>query len=130
MSVNALTGAMQSARDDLESLGYMFVYFLYGRLPWMGLSGNDEQEANYFKIYTMKRDISVDELCPDSAAVANFLDYARDLDFEEKPDYPYLIKLFENELKKHKLENDGIFDWTEVMGKTYLREAIEIDADA
>ena len=39
------------------------------------------------------------------------MEYCRNLQFEEKPDYNYLRKLFKNLLKIKKQKLDNKFDW-------------------
>lgn len=48
--------------SDLESMGYVFVYFLKGCLPWMGLKARTKDDK-YGKIREKKTKTSVEELC-------------------------------------------------------------------
>jgi serine/threonine protein kinase len=52
-SVNTHIGIEQSRRDDLESIGYILMYFLKGTLPWMGMQGKTK-EAKYDAIKERK----------------------------------------------------------------------------
>ena len=42
--------------DDLESLGYIFLYFLKGKLPWQGMKAETKKEK-YAKIMEKKIEV-------------------------------------------------------------------------
>eukprot|EP01083_Nonionella_stella_P064640 168704_1 len=110
-SIQTHKGVEQSRRDDLESLGYMLIYFCKGKLPWMGLKAKTKQEK-YDSIGYRKKEISLDDLCLDlPEEFMLYLKHCRNLEFTQTPDYDYLRLLFEKLFKRRGFKNDGKFDW-------------------
>ena len=111
-SINALKGGERSRKDDLESLTYMILYFLKGRLPWQGVPGMTKEDK-YKKIYHMKKNMRAEKLFenfPDE--FKDFYLYIRNLEFEQEPDYNYCRKLFINVIEKKLGElYDNFFTW-------------------
>ena len=52
----------QSRRDDMESLGYVFMYFLRGSLPWQGLKAATKRQK-YERISEKKMSTPIEDLC-------------------------------------------------------------------
>lgn len=113
MSINTHLGNEQSRRDDMESLGNVFMYLLRGSLPWQGLKAKDNREK-YERIGQVKQATSPESLAEGKPAqFARYLRYARELDFYQKPDYSMCKALFEEVL----MAEDGFqVDWTILSG--------------
>lgn len=110
-SINTHKGAEQCRRDDLESMGYMLLYFLCGRLPWQGLKARTKQEK-YDKIGQKKMSTPIEELCRGQPReFYEYLRYTRQLKFTEEPNYKYLRGLFSGLFKKNGYTEDWVFDW-------------------
>jgi len=111
-SINTHLGIEQSRRDDLESLGYVLLYFLRGSLPWQGLKAATKKQK-YEKISERKMATSIEVLCKDfPKEFVSYLHYCRCLRFDDKPDYNYLRNLFREPFQRAGYEYDYVFDWT------------------
>ncbi|KAL2493271.1 casein kinase 1-like protein 2 [Abeliophyllum distichum] len=111
-SMNTHLGIEQSRRDDLESLGYVLMYFLRGSLPWQGLrAGNKKQK--YEKISEKKVSTSIEALCRGyPSEFASYFHYCRSLRFDDKPDYAYLKRILRDRFISEGFQFDYVFDWT------------------
>lgn len=104
--------AEQSRRDDMESLGYVMLYFCRGSLPWQGLKAATKKQK-YDRIMEKKMTTPTEVLCrgfPSEFAI--YLNYTRSLRFDDKPDYSYLRKIFRDLFVREGFQYDYVFDWT------------------
>jgi len=115
----------QGRRDDLESLGYVIIYFMKRELPWQGVKARNGPEGSHASrnnedtksnaIFKMKRDISIDTLCEKCPAfMKKYIRYCRLLKYTEVPDYTYLKSLFRDELALNGDTEDNEFDWAKI----------------
>ena len=112
-SIHALEEMEQSRRDDLESVGYVLMYFLRGNLPWQGLKIKSKEDR-YKKILDKKKETTSEQLCknfPDE--FREYLEYSRNLEYTEEPKYEKLRNKF-YDLVCNKMGDsfDFIYDWT------------------
>lgn len=122
MSYNIHCGLEPSRRDDLLSLGYIYLYFIIGYLPWDITSGNgyiskndtvSELSVHHSKnMYRMKNkdwlflsnwilsfvqnQTNTDniEFADEIIKIHKYLEYCYDLGFTTTPDYDSLSELF------------------------------------
>mmetsp|Transcript_225 Transcript_225/g.205 ORF Transcript_225/g.205 Transcript_225/m.205 type:complete len:351 (+) Transcript_225:24-1076(+) len=121
-SINTHLGIEQARRDDIESLVLVMIYFLKGELPWQGLKARNVKEK-YLKIKEKKINTKVEDLCEGMPKqLITLLNYARDLKFEDKPDYAYLKKTIQFMAANEKIEFDYNFDWMEKRSTNKVNE--------
>jgi len=113
-SITSHQGRQQSRRDDLESLAYIFIYFLTGSLPWYGINPITKRHRHRSQNTTLQKKMSLspDGLCPPCPAEFGvFLKYAHNLQFDSKPDYAFARGLFSDLFVCHGYDRECSFDW-------------------
>lgn len=108
-SIAAHDNQEQGRKDDLESIAYILIYMYKGKLPWQSIKNKDKKEK-YRLIGEKKKSTTPEELCmnmPKEFCV--FLKYIRNMEFDEKPHYSALKKMFmklyeSREYKNQKME--------------------------
>lgn len=94
-SINAHKGYSQSYKDDLESLGYLLVYFYKGKLPWQNIKCSNKEKRNKL-ILKQKTHLSREDLCsslPKEFTV--YFNYLDSLEYTDIPRYNSIIHMFE-----------------------------------
>jgi casein kinase I family protein HRR25 len=93
-SINAHNFVELSRRDDIESLGYMLIYFYLGCLSWHDISEIGNTNEN---IKNLKEKIINGAGLPD--ILVNLIKYSRQIRFDEKPNYFFIIDNFKREIE-------------------------------
>jgi serine/threonine protein kinase len=127
-SIFAHAGLEPSFRDDIEALGYMWIYLALGRLPWQGIRDCGGQ-AKITRIGQLKVATSIEVLCaglPEEFAA--YLTYARSLRPHDKPDYTTIRGMFRALGERLGIEYDWKFDWLEKSPSVATNELIGLDA--
>jgi serine/threonine protein kinase len=108
-SINMHMGIEPTRRDELESVGYMLIYFLKGSLPWQGIKR--QKDIDHLKLIGDKKMcVPLDTLCEGApVSFKKYLKYCRNLKFEETPDYKYMLNLFETDCKNLNIKPK--FNW-------------------
>jgi serine/threonine protein kinase len=100
-SINTHLGIDQSRRDDMQSLGYILLYMLLGRLPWQNLMKDRDKNEAYHHIMILKMRTTAEELASTlsdeiQTSMLSFLLYVNSLMYHEQPNYEYCRSLFSN----------------------------------
>lgn len=94
ISTHIHDGNVYSRRDDIISIMYVSIYLLKGTLPWCGMSPKkDDKLTKEQMVYNKKVQATLNEVCEGIPALfMKLLEYAYRLEYEEKPDYLYMIR--------------------------------------
>lgn len=103
VSLNIHYNIEPSRRDDIESCIYVILTMLFGTLEWFNKSNMNE-------IIQLKKQLTQIDIIP--SFIKLMLNYVRDMEFHEKPDYEYLINIMMIEFNNNGFTNNGKFEWS------------------
>ncbi|KAF9235738.1 kinase-like domain-containing protein [Melanogaster broomeanus] len=115
-SLNSHRGHHLSWRDDLESLAYVLLFLLRGKLPWVSSPKRSTVIGAMTRVRMAKMKWSGSQLAHGHPPeFGHFLDQTRALEFDETPPYERYMELFEDLYQRSGFSNaDRSFDWTPV----------------
>jgi len=90
-SINSHNYLELSRRDDMESLGYMMIYFYLGTLSWKDLDSPINNQDINEEIKHLKKKIFNNDL---PEVLVNYMKYIKSLEFNENPNYSLIIDEF------------------------------------
>lgn len=106
VSANVQKGIEPSRRDDIESLFYVLLFLMKGSLPWQNISKEN------LMIYNINKCSKSEIICKGlPKETIYFLNYCRNIKFEQMPNYNYLRSLLLNILNYINEKNDLHFYW-------------------
>jgi len=112
-SINNHNKIEPARRDDMESLGYLLIYFITSNLPWAAQYSRVKKQHRRTVYGKVKMQTSIESLTKDlPSSFYDYFTYVSKLAFLDKPDYDYLRKLFYDTLEKHGYTFDHVFDWS------------------
>lgn len=95
-SLNTHMGIEQSRRDDVEVIGNTLIFLYKGSLPWENSFKGANKHEEYANIAKKVKNTSLAEMCDGCPTeFYKFMEYSRKLNFDDEPNYEYLIKLLE-----------------------------------
>jgi len=115
-SINIHEGYTPSRRDDMISLGYMYLYLYYRELPWDNLASNFEEEPLleeshilYSKNKKRLHMKGMNELRTSyntiNQNIIDYLNYCYQLKYQDSPNYSAIKNIFINNYFDSKLES-------------------------
>ncbi|CAD8205423.1 unnamed protein product [Paramecium octaurelia] len=112
-SIAAHRGHELGRKDDVESMFYVMIYLLKGKLPWQNLQNIGHRDRTSL-VGEVKMKTEVAELCKDiPSEFAEILNYLKKLEFKSEPDYKYMKSLILKAASNNQIIMDKVFEWSD-----------------